>query len=177
MEELKAHPNTQAVLDAWRRLSEGVDAPEGPTTDDYPGLVGRLFVLNHVADRDYSFRRVGYALEQLFGRQLGEHNFLSIWSESDRRLVNAALIAAAVDRGPTLIRARGETLVGKRVDLEFALAPLFGRAGTATRFLGLCQTMTPEETLPGRPLRRLQALAIYPPAPTLYPAMRIVSSR
>ena len=130
-----------------------------------------------MADRDYSFRRVGYALEQLFGRQLGEHNFLSIWSESDRRLVNAALIAAAVDRGPTLIRARGETLVGKRVDLEFALAPLFGRAGTATRFLGLCQTMTPEETLAGRPLRRLQALAIYPPAPTLYPAMRIVSSR
>ena len=177
MEELKAHPNTQAVLDAWRRLSEGVDAPEVPTTEDYAGLVGRLFVLNHVADRDYSFRRVGYALEQLFGRQLGEHNFLSIWSESDRRLVNAALIAAAVDRGPTLIRARGETLVGKRVDLEFALAPLFGRAGTATRFLGLCQTMTPEETLAGRPLRRLQALAIYPPAPTLYPAMRIVSSR
>ena len=130
-----------------------------------------------MADRDYSFRRVGYALEQLFGRQLGEHTFLSIWSESDRRLVNAALIAAAVDRGPTLIRARGETLVGKRVDLEFALAPLFGRAGTATRFLGLCQTMTPEETLAGRPLRRLQALAIYPPAPTLYPAMRIVSSR
>ena len=177
MEELKAHPNTQAVLDAWRRLSEGGDAPEGPTTDDYPGLVGRLFVLNHVAERDFSFRRVGYALEQLFGRQLVEHNFLSIWSESDRRLVNAALIAAAVDRGPTLIRARGETLVGKRVDLEFALAPLFGRAGTATRFLGLCQTMTPEETLAGRPLRRLQALAIYPPAPTLYPAMRIVSSR
>lgn len=177
MEELKAHPNTQAVLDAWRRLSEGADAPEGPTTDDYPGLVGRLFVLNHVADRDYSFRRVGYALEQLFGRQLVEHNFLSIWSESDRRLVNAALIAAAVDRGPTLIRARGETLVGKRVDLEFALAPLFGRTGTATRFLGLCQTMTPEETLAGRPLRRLQALAIYPPAPSLYPTMRIVSSR
>ena len=177
MEELKAHPNRPAVLYAWRRLSEGVDAPEGPTTDDYPGLVGRLFVLNHVADRDYSFRRVGYALEQLFGRQLVEHNFLSIWSESDRRLVNAALIAAAVDRGPTLIRARGETLVGKRVDLEFALAPLFGRTGTATRFLGLCQTMTPEETLAGRPLRRLQALAIYPPAPTLHPAMRIVSSR
>lgn len=174
---MKAHPNTQAVLDAWRRLSDGVAATEGPTTDDYPGLVGRLFVLNHVADRDYSFRRVGYSLEQLFGRQLTEHNFLSIWGESDRRLVNAALVAAIADRGPTLIRARGETLTGKRVDLEFALAPLFGKPGASIRFLGLCQTMAPEDSLAGRPLRRLQVLAVFPPAPSLQPSIRLVSSK
>lgn len=174
---MKAHPNTQAVLDAWRRLSEGVAANEGPTTEDYPGLVGRLFVLNHVADRDFSFRRVGYALEQLFGRQLAEHNFLSIWGESDRRLVNAALVSAIADRGPTLIRARGETMIGKRVDLEFALAPLFGKPTSQTRFLGLCQPMTPEDSLAGRPLRRLQVLAIFPPAPALNPTIRLVSSR
>jgi hypothetical protein len=177
MEEMKAHPNTQAVLDAWRRLSEGLDSPDSPTTEDYPGLVGRLFVLNHVGDRDYSFRRVGYALERLFGRQLLEHNFLSIWSEPDRRLVAAALATSTSDRGPTLVRARGETMIGKRVDLEFALAPLFGRAGASARFLGLCQSMTPEDSLNGRPLRRLQVVAIYPPAPNLHPAIRIVSSR
>jgi len=177
MEELKAHPNTRAVLDAWRRLSEGVDGPDSPTTDDYPDLVGRLFVLNQVAERDYSFRRAGYAIEQLFGRQLVEHNFLSIWSESDRRLVTAALITAAVDRGPALIHARGETLVGKRIELEFVLAPLYDRPSAEVRFLGLCQTMTPEDTLGGRPLRRLQALAIFPPAPAFQPAVRIVSSR
>jgi hypothetical protein len=176
MEELKAHPNTQAVLDAWRRLSDGVAANDGPTTDDYPGLVGRLFVLNHVADRDFSFSRVGHTLERLFGRQLTEHNFLSIWSEPDRRLVNAALASAIMDRGPTLVRARGETLTGKRVDLEFALAPLFGRPGAQHRFLGLCQSMTPEETLGGRPLRRLQAVAVYPPAPNLQPSIRLVRS-
>lgn len=174
---MKAHPNTQAVLDAWRRLSEGVASVEGPTTDDYPGLVGRLFVLNHVADHDYCFRRVGFSLERLFGRQLVDHNFLSIWNEGERRLVNAALASATVDRGPVLIRARGETLVGKRVDLEFALAPLFGKPGSPTRFLGLCQPMVPEDILAGRPLRRLQALAIYPPAPSLQPQIRIVSSR
>lgn len=177
MEELKAHPNTQAVLDAWKRLSEGASANDGPTTEDYPGLVGRLFVLNHVAERDYSFSRVGHALERLFGRQLMDHNFLSIWTEADRRLVNAALAAAALDRGPALIRARGETLTGKRVDIEFALAPLFGRPGSQTRFLGLCQTMVPEEILGGRPLRRLQAVAIFPPAPNLQPSIRLVSSR
>lgn len=177
MEELKAHPNTQAVLDAWRRLSEGQINDDGPTTDDYPGLVGRLFVLNHVADRDYSFRRVGYALERLFGRALAEHNFLSIWNEPDRLLVSAALASATIDRGPVLIHARGETLAGRRVDLEFALAPLFGSRSGSARFLGLCQTMTPEEVLGGRPLRRLQAIALYPPAPHQRPAIRLVSSR
>src|SRR5262245_57144018 len=176
MEDMRAHPNTQAVLDAWRRLSDGDLAEDGPTTEDYPGVVGRLFVLNHVADRDYSFRRVGYALERLFGRALAEHNFLSIWNEPDRQLVSAALASAILDRGPVLIRARGETLAGKRVDLEFALAPLPSSRAAPVRFLGLCQSMSPEEALGGRPLRRLQAVAVYPPAPNQRPTIRLVSS-
>src|SRR5690349_13782443 len=36
MEGIKAHPNTQAVLDAWKRLSDGQLSDDGPTTDDYP---------------------------------------------------------------------------------------------------------------------------------------------
>lgn len=177
IEDLKAHPNTQAVLDAWQRLSEGQLGEDGPTTDDYPGLIGRLFVLNQIGDGDYSFQRVGHSLERLFGRILAEHNFLSIWGESDRRLVSAAIAAAAADRGPTLIRARGETLNGRRVDLEFFLGPLFARRGASPRFLGLCQTMSSEDFLGGRPLRRLQAVAIFPPAPQHSPAIRVVSSR
>lgn len=175
MEDINPHPNTLAVLDAWRRLSDGDAGEDGPTTDDYPGLVGRLFVLKHVADEDYSFRRVGATLERLFGRQLTEHNFLSIWNEADRGLVSATLASATVERGPALLRARGETLTGKRVELEFALAPLSGAGGP--RYLGICQAMTPEGALGARPLRRLQALAVYPPAPSEAPAIRMVSSR
>ena len=177
MEDMRAHPNTQAVLDAWRRLSDGDLCEDGPTTDDYPGVVSRLFVLNHVAERDYSFRRVGYSLERLFGRQLTEHNFLSIWNEPDRQLISAALGSATPDRGPALIRARGETLAGKRVELEFALAPLPGRDGVATRFLGVCQAISSEDSLGGRPLRRLQAIAVYPTASQQAPSIRLVSSK
>lgn len=177
MEDVNAHPNTQALLDAWRRLSQDGIVAGGPTTDDYPDLVGRLFVLNHVGERDYCFRRVGYSIERLFGRQLIEHNFLTLWSEPDRPLVAAALSAAAADRGPALIRARGETLTGRRIDLEFALAPLLGGPAIPRRFLGLCQSMTGEELLNGRPLRRLQAIALYPPAPNLDPTIRLVSAQ
>ena len=87
MEVLKAHPNTQAMLDAWQRLVDGENSSDGPTTDEYPGLVNNLFLLNHVAERDFAFRRVGATLDRLFGRQLAEHDFLSIWNDIDRRLV------------------------------------------------------------------------------------------
>ncbi|MDZ4761456.1 MAG: PAS domain-containing protein [Alphaproteobacteria bacterium] len=178
MQETKPHPNTEAVLDAWRRLSGGHDHDSGPTTDDYPGLVGRLFVLSRVSERDYPFRRVGHELERLFGRALDEHNFLSLWNEPDRFLVSAALGSARADRGPALVRARGETLDGRRLDLEFALAPLLGSVGSPGRFLGVCQSTTPDVALAGRPLRRLRAIAVYPPAPPRDHAdIRLVSSR
>jgi hypothetical protein len=115
MEVLKAHPNTQAMLDAWQRLTDGESASDGPTTDEYPGLVNNLFLLNHVAERDFAFRRVGATLDRLFGRHLTEHDFLSIWNDIDRRLVAAGLSMAVKDRGPTLIHARGETLDRKSV--------------------------------------------------------------
>lgn len=174
---MKAHPYTQAVLDAWRRLSEGQIPADGPRTEDFPGLVGNLFVLNRVSERDFSFRRVGYAIERLFGRQLAEHNFLSLWSEPDRSLVCAALGSARLDRGPARIRVRGETLDGRRIELEFALAPLVGPKNAPERFLGLCQSTTPDHILAGRPLRRLQVIAVYPPAPEpRRAAIRLVSS-
>lgn len=176
MHVVKAHPNTQVMLDAWRRLTDGAEAADGPTTDEYPGLIGNLFVLNRADEGDFAFRRAGSSLDRLFGRDLIDHNFLSIWEEYDRRLVAAGLGIAVKDNGPIIVHARGETLAGKRLDLEFALAPLQTRNGASVRFLGLCQTIGPEEILNGRPLRRLQALGIFPPAPRLNPAIRIISS-
>jgi hypothetical protein len=177
MEDLKAHPNTEAVLDAWRRLATGDIHGVGATTDDYPDVVGSLFVLNRIEAGDFSFRRVGCSIDRLFGRPLADHNFLSLWSEPGRSLVSAAFASARSDRAPAIVHARGETLDGRRIDLEFALAPLVDMAGPPGRFLGLCQPMTPVAALGGRPLHRLQVVAVYPPSPTIEPAIRIVSSR
>jgi hypothetical protein len=174
MEQMKAHPNTEAVIDAWRRLSTGLPAASEPMTDDYPGVIGRLFVINLVGRADYCFRRAGHGLESMFGRQLVEHNFLTLWAENDRGLVAACLETARMDRGPVLIRARGQTLDGAQVELEFALAPLVGAIGAPIRFLGLCQTTSPDAVLLSRPLHRLQAVAVFPPAPHLAAAIRIV---
>lgn len=177
MEAMNIHPNTRVVLDAWKRLIDGGEAFAGPATDDDASLVGSLFVVHQAGDRDFPISRAGTSLERLFGRQLIDHNFLSIWSEPDRSLVAAGLAVAAQDRGATLIHARGETLAGKKIDLEFSLAPLLLDRNASCRFLGLCQATTPEEILNGRPVSRLQALAIYPPAPKREAAIHLVVSR
>jgi hypothetical protein len=176
MSQVDIHPYTQAVIDAWRRLSGASLEGAEPVPEQYPGLVSQLFVLNRAGESDYPFRRVGGSVEQLFGRALLEHNFLSLWSANDRALVAAALAAAVADRGPAIVRARGESLHGRRVELEFALAPLLIGSGEPDRFLGVMQTLTSEDVLSGRPLRRLQALAVFPPAPApAHPILRIVS--
>ena len=174
---MNIHPNTRVLLDAWKRLSDGSPAHEAPATNDDPSLVSSLFVLNHVGARDFAFHRAGASVERLFGRQLIDHNFLSLWSDADRNLVGAGLAVAAEDCGATLIHARGETLAGKRIDLEFSLAPLIREDSPSVRFLGLCQAMTPEEVLNGRPISRLQAVAVYPPAPDREASIRLVTSR
>lgn len=176
MLDLHAHPNTVAVLDAWRRLAVGASEEAAPV-DDNAELLARLFVLTRVSDTDYSFQRVGASLDALFGRRLADHNFLSLWSTSDRALIAGGLAAAIADAGPVLLRATGETLDGRRASLEFPLAPLLHPGRRSVRFLGLCQCLTNERALGGRPLRRLQASAVYPPAPTPEPVIRIVSSR
>ncbi len=174
---MKAHPHTQADLDAWTRLSLGLSPIDAPTAEDFPGLVSRLFVLTRVGEQDYAFRRVGGQLDTLFGRALSEHTFLSLWAEPDRALAAAALAAAETDRGPAILRARGQSLDGRTIELEFAVAPLFGAPTAPARFLGLCQTIGSDAALGGRPVRRLQITALYPPAPRPQPAIRVVSQR
>jgi hypothetical protein len=142
---LNAHPNTQARPGRLApAVAEGVNGPVGgPTTDDYPGLVGRLFVLNHVGDRDYSF--AASAMRSSSCSAVSWSSTISCRSGASRSPpCQRRADRAASDRGPTLIRARGETLTGRRVDLEFALAPLLRRRPAPRRFLGLCQTMTPK---------------------------------
>jgi hypothetical protein len=94
----------------------------------------------------------------------GQPGFISAWASKN----------SEIGAGQQKIMAIQE---GKRIDLEFSLAPLTRDDGPAIRFLGLCQTMTPEEVLNGRPINRLQALAVYPPAPDREAAIRLVSSR
>lgn len=166
MLELNAHPNTRAIIEAWKRLSRGETLQaDGPTTDEYPDLVGRLFILQRAGHTDYSFRVAGAGLEDLFGRELAEHNFLTLWHAHDKPLVAASIDAALNARSPSLVQADGVSLDGRAVKVEVSFAPLDDVNAARPRVLGLYQTLSDEGKLSGRPVWRHFTTGIFPPTP------------
>lgn len=175
MSQSKAHAYSQALISAWEKFATETTFEDGPVAEDFPGLVESLFVVTCGADDQFAFRNVGPGVERLFGRELVEHDFLSLWEGSDRSLVLAAARSAIVDNGPVVLSACAAVLEGKAVELEFTLAPIRNASGDVSRLLGLCQTLSLAAEANGRPIGRMRLVAVFPPAtPRTKPQLRLV---
>lgn len=167
MPDRTIHPNTRVLLDAWRRMNaqSGADEDSSPRVHDHPELVERLFVLQHMKDGAWIFRNAGETLTSLLGRQLTNHNFLHLWTGPDRHMMTAFLEAIRLDGAPGVVRGRGETLTGQRVELEISLMPLSRNVEHPDpyRLLGLYQTLGGEPMLKGRPVWRHRVSMLVPP--------------
>ena len=180
MLERTLHPNSQTLLTAWQRMnSTGTDAAEGPTTRDHPDLVARLFVIQDAGEGDWVFRTAGNQIQSSLGRQLADHNFLNFWVGHDRSMLELLLKTVIEERMPGIVRGRGESLTGERVDIELILAPLAqpANADGGVRVLGLYQTLGGEAFLRGRPVWRHRVTPIFPPdAGKPEPRLKLVAS-
>ncbi len=175
MSQPKAHAYSQALIDAWERFAADAPGDGGPITDEFPGLVENLFVISCGAGDQYAFRNVGAGVERLFGRDLVEHDFLSLWTSSERPLVTAAARRAVMDNGPVVMSARAASLGGQSFDLEFTLAPIRNALGEVTRLLGLCQPLATRPEANTRPIGEMRLEAVYPPSPApAKPHLRLV---
>lgn len=176
MIELKAHPNTRAIIEAWKRLSWGDNQlVDGPMAQDYPDVVGRLFIVQRTDVEDYSLRMVGAGIQELFGRELVEHNFLSLWNTTDKIVVKAAMETAIQCASPSLLQATAQTLDGKSIEIEISFSPLDSKNGERPRLLCLYQTLSDEAGLKGRPIYRHFVTNMHPPKPkNLGPTLRVV---
>tara|TARA_B100000678_G_scaffold291623_1_gene309950 strand:+ start:8234 stop:8884 length:651 start_codon:yes stop_codon:yes gene_type:complete len=164
MMDRAVHPHTRAILNAWRRLSSDEGAPGiDPRVEDFPNLLGSLFVLKRTEDGIWLFANAGKDLNIHMGRELVDHDFLSLWRGRDLSLVSAQLDAVRFGSAPGILRGRGETLTGQKVELEIALAPLRSKSSGSDRILGLYQMLGGEGLLCGRPIWRHGISAIYPP--------------
>lgn len=164
MTDRAVHKNTQAILRAWTRLSS--DRPEklsDPRVSDFPNLLGNLFVLKQVDIGIWPFTNAGAELGQRLGRELIDQNFLTLWRGRDMDLVSAQLDAIRYSGMPGIVHCQAETLNGRQVAVEIALAPILGKGQKSDRLLGLYQIMDDAETLSGRPVWRHSISAIYPP--------------
>lgn len=160
------HPNTSAMLQAWRRmLSMPDDIDGGPTADDYPELLERLFILDMARPDTASFRVAGENLPPLLGRNLIGTNFLDLWTATDRLLVDALLQSVLSEDGPGLLRGFGETSEQRRVEVEIAIAPLTKSKLAPRRVLCLYQTLGGEAMLNKRAIWSHRLRSVYPPEP------------
>ncbi|MDG1825204.1 MAG: PAS domain-containing protein [Henriciella sp.] len=167
------HPNTNTLLSAWERMSASPhESGMGPATSQHTDLVECLFVIERAEDGAWVFRNAGKRISNLLGRELAEHNYLDLWTGHDRAMVDAFLSSVSETRLPGIIRARGETLTGMRIDIELTLAPLSGLQPTTKRprLLGLYQTLGGDAMLMGRPVWRHRLNAIFPPDVQTEPA-------
>lgn len=164
MTDRAVHPNTKAILSAWKRLSSvHTGDMDEPKAEDFPNLLGNLFVIKRADAGIWPFSTAGNDMTARLGRELIDQDFLSLWRGRDFDLVSAQLDAIRFGSAPGIMRGRGETLSGQRVELEVALAPLKATSTGTDRLLGLYQLLGGEGLLEGRPIWRHSISAIYPP--------------
>ena len=158
------HANTKALLLAWQRMIKNGNLDyAGPSADDYPGLLGNLFIIEEVRPNVVPFRIAGETLPDLLDRELVGTNFLDLWTGTDRQFASALLASVAEHRRPGVIRLYGETRRGRRLDVEISIAPLGQRTTNGERFLCLYQTLGGEAMLNGQPITAHKIKSLYPP--------------
>lgn len=182
------HPNSKAMLQAWQKLGRRPATAVGgahalastghdPLVDEHRGMIGLLFVLGQAEAGVWTFRTAGEHLSDILGRELVEQDFMSLFQGADRTMVSG-LISAIVENGrPGIVRARGETLAGRRVEIEMPIAPLLDSEGRCRRLLGLYQHLGGRAMLGGRPVwRHRVSLLSAPDVPAEQVRLRLVAS-
>jgi hypothetical protein len=149
------HSNTQRIIDYWRDLRTG---PEAPSRGDFdPARVANLLPNTFMLDRQSGlpFRLAGGLVEDLHGRGLRREAFLALWGTESRAAVRDAALAAVRGPEPAVLYANARTDSGQQAGLEIMLAPLTGADGRVDRLLGFYQPVTTLVRLHGEALVEL----------------------
>lgn len=161
------HPNTDVLLEAWRRMESDRSGHAGPPAADHPALLENLFVIHRVNETSVPFRITGGAVSKRFGREANQLDFLDIWRPQDR-IILAGLIESVIDEGqPGIMHGHGQSMTGNEIEVEIALAPLGRTAATRGRLLGLYQPVSGVHQLKGQPVWRHQLSSLVMPEPKI----------
>ncbi len=166
------------MLQAWQRVTNSTDSLlDGPSAHEYPDLLGCLFVIEITSTGFAAFRIAGGNLDKVLDHKLVGTNFLDLWKESDRSLLAAFLECVAKGHNPGVIRAIGETDLGRHSEVELALAPLARSSAHHRRLLGLYQTLGGDAMMRHSKLKTHHVRSIELPYPDLKPVnLKLVAS-
>lgn len=150
------HPNSRALLDAWRRLTDPKTPVSQESLEVPSDLVSHLFLLQQADDEAWAFRYAGDRLSDLMGRELRDRDFMSLWSGGDRDRIAALIRNVSTEMSPGVAHGRAKSCSGGEVPMELLIAPFSspGAPGEIKRLLGLYQLLGPTPALGGRPIER-----------------------
>lgn len=155
-------PGSKLVFDYWNALRNGRSLPRRSEVDPAAlrVLLPHVFILQRYDSEHVVFRVAGTALCAAFGRELRDHNFVTLWDRNSQPVIRDVLLQLAERAHVATVRAVGTTLDKRTVSTEAVLLPLADDWGAHTRILGLVSFGHDEAALGWRKLVRLDIAAL-----------------
>jgi hypothetical protein len=139
------HPATSAYFAYWDGKRAGERAPDRSAIE--PGevrdLLGDIFVLSYDTHAGLPFRVAGTRVCALFGRDLKDESFLSLFAGDSRREIEDIATIVAEETLGVLAGVTARTPSGGLAHLELLLLPFTARAHMPVSMTGL---LAPFET-------------------------------
>lgn len=104
--------------------------------------LGDLFILEFDRRAGHPFRLAGTRVCALFGRELKNESFLTLWDEETRAQVAQLLAVVADEASGVVASASSRTAEGWAQDLELLILPLAHRGNTHMRMIGALAPLT-----------------------------------
>lgn len=172
MGEESFHPDTRALLAYGRALAGNHNVK--PKKGGADQVLERLFVIERTKDGRLAIRTFGADLVKVFGRDLRDHDFSTLFLEPDLRLLNALIDASSAAGEPCIARVTAETGDRAVFGAEILITPLKTDSTLGARFLGLFQALGGESFVLGKPVQRLRLGSLHPPTAKEPRSMRLV---
>lgn len=161
------HPNTQTLIASWSRIVRSKAGTNNlPDPHRHPQIIPSLFVIEQDEGAGWLFRNVGSAIENLLGRDLQGHSYLSLWTEADRPMIDTFLSTVKRVGEPGVLTARASVLNDACISTEICHIPLYGAQTSPdapTRLLCLYQMVGGASLLNHRPVWRHELVSAHPP--------------
>jgi hypothetical protein len=132
------HPSSRELFAYWDERRGARLAPDRGEIE--PGAIrralGDTFILGATPSGDLAFRLAGTRVCALFGRELRERPFWSLWAPHQLAPVRAAAESVLADTRGLVAAVTGRTEDGTQIELEFLLLPLRHRGSHRLRLIG-----------------------------------------
>ena len=138
MKNIMRSKTTKALFHYWTALRGDRQLPRRDEIRpaDIHALLPEIFILQRQVDGAVRFRLAGTHVCDLFGQELRDQHFATLWLGEGRQEIADVAGQVMTHCAPMLLSSSGATGAGDRLDVEVLLVPLASPDGKGDRVLG-----------------------------------------